>query len=393
MKEKAYCPSCGSFDINTFYEIKNVPAHSVLLLRTKEKALQYSKRDVKLGFCRQCGFIFNTVFDPSVHEYSPGYEATQSFSETFSAFHQKLAAELVERYGLRNKTIIEIGCGNGEFLTLLCDLGDNKGIGFDPAFREEQKQSSPGDKTTFIKDFYSEKYSAYKADFICCKMTLEHIHDTANFISKTRHSIGDNYKAKVFFQLPEARRILRELAFWDIYYEHCSYFSRGSLGSLFRKCGFDVIDLWTEYEDQYLMITAKPGTGGEAAVLSQENDMDALKKEIDYFAENSPARINEWKQNITHMKSKGKRIVIWPSGSKSVAFLTTLGIRDEIEYAVDINPRRQGSYTAGTGQKIVSPDFLKDYRPDVVIVMNPVYKEEIKNILNEMDLEPELITV
>ena len=52
-------------------------------------------------------------------------------------------------------------------------------------------------------------------------------------------------------------------------------------------------------------------------------------------------------------------------------------IGDEIEYAVDINPGKQGSYLAGSGQEIVAPAFLADYRPDVVIVMNRIYEKEI----------------
>ena len=180
MKEKP-CPSCGSSNVSVFYELENVPAHSVLLLGTREKAIQCPKRDIRLGLCQECGFIFNVIFDPSVHEYFSGYEATQSFSPTFNAFHKELAANLVARYGLHNKTVIEIGCGNGEFLGLLSELGNNTGIGFDPSFQAQRAQNTEDKRVTFIKDFYSEKYADHKADFICCKMTLEHIHETADF--------------------------------------------------------------------------------------------------------------------------------------------------------------------------------------------------------------------
>ena len=32
---------------------------------------------------------------------------------------------------------------------------------------------------------------------------------------------------------------------------------------------------------------------------------------------------------------------------------------------------------ARTGVEIVTPSALRDYRPDIVIVMNPVYRKEI----------------
>ena len=77
-----------------------------------------------------------------------------------------------------------------------------------------------------------------------------------------------------------------------------------------------------------------------------------------------------------------------------MAFLTTLGIsRNEIEYAVDINPHKAGTYLAGTGQQVVAPRTLIEYRPDVVIVMNPIYCNEIQSSLSQMGLAPELLSV
>jgi len=66
-------------------------------------------------------------------------------------------------------------------------------------------------------------------------MTLEHIADTADFIKMVRGSLQDSPSTDVFFQVPDVLRVLEEEAFWDIYYEHCSYFSIGSLARLFRR--------------------------------------------------------------------------------------------------------------------------------------------------------------
>ena len=80
--------------------------------------------------------------------------------------------------------------------------------------------------------------------------------------------------------------------------------------------------------------------------------------------------------------------MLWGGGSKAVAFLTTLGIRGGIDYAVDINPRRNGTFIAGTGQQIVVPAFLEEYQPDVVIVMSPIYLPEITAQLESMGVHP-----
>ena len=62
----------------------------------------------------------------------------------------------------------------------------------------------------------------------------------------------------MFFEVPDVGRVLREQAFWDIYYEHCSYFSPGSLARVFRANRFDVIELAKEYDEQYVMIVVRP---------------------------------------------------------------------------------------------------------------------------------------
>ena len=88
-----------------------------------------------------------------------------------------------------------------------------------------------------------------------------------------------------------------------------------------------------------------------------------------------------------------RRAVIWGSGSKCVSFLTTLGIKDEIEYVVDVNPYRHGKFILGAGKKIMPPEFLKEYKPDVTIVMNPVYCNEIRRMLADMGVATDVISV
>ena len=387
------CPNCGDKGVNVFYQVKNVPVHSVLLFSSRDMAINYPKGDIELGFCKSCGFISNTVFDPSAHEYFSQYESSQAFSSTFNSFSKNLAELLIKRHNLWHRDIIEIGCGQGEFLKLLCKLGNNIGIGFDPAYNESRSSNGEYGDITFVKDFYSEKYKNFKADFICCKMTLEHIHNTTDFIRTVRRAIGNNNTA-VFFQIPEASRILDETAFWDIYYEHCSYFSPVSLAKLFQNNGFDVRDLWTGYDDQYLMIESVPGNGEICIDIDHDEQLYQLGKKVGDFTKNYPGKIEEWKNKLRDLSDKRLKTVVWGSSSKGVAFLTTLGFGcDQIEYVVDINPFRQGSFMAGTGQEIVSPEFLKHYKPDLVVVMNPIYNQEIENRLKDLGLSPEMISV
>jgi trans-aconitate methyltransferase len=385
------CPSCNSPDISIFYILKNVPVHSVLLMPSRQAALNYRRGDITLGLCHCCGFIANFSFEPGLLEYSSRCEETQACSQMFTAFHQRLANYLIDRFDLHNKDIIEIGCGKGEFLTLLCQLGDNRGVGFDPAYVKGRQQIAPTTQITFIEDFFSEKYSDYHADLICCKMTLEHIHQTSAFMRTLRDSIGDRHQTIVFFQVPEVLRILRQIAFWDIYYEHCSYFSRCSLTALCQQAGFDVIETWNDYEGQYLMAAAKPANG--RGPHETDDNIEQIKRYVDFFASNYNCRLETWKQYLDKIHRSKEKVVLWGSGSKAVAFLTTLNVRSQIKYVVDINPYRWGTFIAGSGQEIVPPEFLQRYKPDTVIVVNPIYQQEIRKSLTSMGLKASLTTL
>lgn len=381
------CPGCGAGRMYVFYEIFGVPAHSVLLFESRREAVEFPRGDIRLAWCAECGFIANLAYDPARKAYSGRCEETQGFSGTFNSFARTLAADIIERHGLRGKDIIEIGCGKGEFLRLLCEMGGNRGVGFDPAFVPERDTAqTPG--VSFITDFYSEKYSHYRGDLIVCKMTLEHIHDAGRFLGAVRRSIGAGDTA-LFIQVPDVTRILNGLAFWDIYYEHCSYFSPSSLRKVLATSGFSVTGIRTDYGGQYIIAEAVPAAPG--APLQAE--AESIHAPVTYFAENNSQLISLWKKKLAEMRSSGYRVALWGSGSKGVAFLTTLVVKDEIEYVVDINPYRQGTYMAGTGHEIVSPSFLKAYRPDAVIIMNPVYREEIERELAGLGVDAEIMTL
>jgi SAM-dependent methyltransferase len=391
--DQTLCPNCSQGHMQTFYEVRNIPVHSVLLMPTRERALNYPRRDLQLGFCTQCGFIGNTIFDSTVHEYSTSCEETQGFSPTFNAFARGLAKRWVEQYHLQGKSVLEIGCGKGEFLVLLVELGMAKGIGIDPAFVPERLNTPVASRLEFIQDLYSEKYSHLQADVICCRHTLEHIAPTGNFMRMIRHTIGNRPDTLVLFELPDAYRVLKEAAFWDIYYEHCSYFTTGSLARLFRQTGFDLLELDVEYDDQYIVIAGKPTVLPARPLLPGENDLVAVTEVVAQF----PARFSKlkdrWLDTINGLRGEGKKLIVWGGGSKAVSFLTTLGLKDQIDYVVDINPHKHGKFIPGTGHAVRSPDTLKEYQPDGIILMNPIYEQEVRAQLQHMGLHPQILPV
>lgn len=390
ISREGLCPVCASTDIAVFFEILQVPVHCNLLSPTRDEAIQVRRGDIRLGFCHDCGHISNAAFDPELMEYGQAYENSLHFSPRFQSYAEALAARLIEYYDLRGKDVVEIGCGKGEFLTLLCEIGDNHGIGFDPSYVPEAKGKATAERVTFIRDFYSESYAGYAADLICCRHVLEHLRDPTGFLTMLRRTIGNRLSTVVFFEVPNVLFTLRDLAIWDIIYEHCSYFSPGSLARAVASCGFDVGKLTQEFQRQFLCMDALPSEGMDST-YEQSDEVKQISSRIASFPDEYRSKAGTWRHKLEQIESKGQRSVVWGAGSKGVTFLNTLEIQDQVEYVVDINPRKQGMYIAGTGQRIVPPEFLRDYQPDIVIVMNPIYKNEISELTQSLGLATEFM--
>lgn len=383
------CPNCKNTDIEDFYTIKNAPVHSLVTIKDYEEAISIPRKDISLAFCNNCGFIFNSSFDTSLDYYTQGYEDQQGFSPTFVKFLTGVTQKFIDRYDIKNREVIEIGCGKGDFINLISELGNNKGIGIDPAWVPGRTKENPN--VRFIKEFYSEEHGDIQADAISCRHTLEHIHDTYGFMKTIRDSIKEGQKPVLFFEVPSIVRILKIQAFWDIFYEHCTYMSPGSLARLFRLNNFEVLDMYLEYDDQYLFIEAKPVDEKSEKNHYLEESVGELKALTEVFVEKINAQLGDWREKLLGYKEENKKVVIWGGGSKSVGFLTHFHDLGVIEHVVDINPHMQGNYIPGIGLQYVGPDFLKEYKPDVVIQMNSVYTEENRKTLNEMGLDPLLL--
>jgi len=395
MSTNDVCPSCGEKRMSVFYEVDNIPVHSCLMLKTREESIAFPRDDLKLGVCDRCGFVSNVIFDEKYYAYSSAYEDQQSFSPTFNKFARKLAEGIIQKYGLRGKSVVEIGCGKGDFLALVCELGGNDGVGIDPTCVKERIKSSVADRITVIADYYSEKYAEHVGDLIMCRHTLEHIYRTSDFMSIIRRSIEGRDETAIFFEIPDGLRVIRDMAFEDIYYEHCSYFSPGSAARLFRHTGYDVTGVGLEYDDQYLIVEALPDRQGATPTPEfpiEETPRD-MQRHVEGFSSSIEKTLDGWREDITRMHDEKCRPVIWGSGSKCVAFLTTIKMNEEIGHVVDINPHRHGKFMPGLGREIKSPEYLKEYDPGVVIVMNRIYTDEIRDKLAGMGLTPEIVAL
>lgn len=367
----------------------DLPVFCNVLFTSEEEARRTPRGDIRLEVCHNCGFIANAAFNRRLVEYNAQYENSLHFSQAFQSYAKELAEELVERHNLRGKRIVEIACGKGDFLRLLCKLGENTGVGFDPGYVPESETLDSA--VAILPEAYGEQQRGCKADFICCRHALEHLADPVAFLRVVRDNIGDHQRCAVFFEVPNVLFTLRDQGIWDILYEHSSYFWEGSLGRCFTEAGFAVESVRDAYEGQFLCIEARPARSSADSIFTTSVDLRALLQETVTFAKRFEEKLATWRDRLRKFAERGRRTVVWGSGSKGVTFLNMTKGAADIEYVVDINPRKQGTYVAGTGQQIVAPEFLREYKPNCVVVMNPIYWEEIHNMISALGIDAELL--
>jgi hypothetical protein len=383
------CCVCGATG-KVFFETKNVPVCCNVLWPTRAAALASPQADLRLAFCPSCGHVYNTVFDLARLAYNANYDNSLHFSPRFQEYARDLAADLVERYALHSKTIIEIGCGNAEFQSLLCRLGPNRGIGFDPSFIPNRVDLTSGKGIEIIAEEYSERYSDHSCDLLCSRHMLEHVPNPRTIVETVRSALEKTPRAAVYFEVPNVLFTLRQNGIWDLIYEHCSYFGPQSLHRLFANAGFQVHDVRETFAGQYLSLEATVLGGTE--YYPSPNEIERLAADISLFSANYTNLIADWSASFDQMRRRGQQAVVWGAGSKGTTFVNVLREHHEIQYVIDINPHKQGSYISGTGQKILAPEALLKIRPDFLILMNPIYLGEVQQMLDGFGLAPEILT-
>src|SRR5260221_8890397 len=382
MANQLVCPLCTSAKLITFLTRFAVPVHQHLLYKTQQEAIQAERGDLILSVCEECGFVFNRAFEEAKLNYSSRYENTQLSSPYFQNYVDELVQHIVEIDNVRDKDIIEIGCGKGDFLRALV-LEGNRGIGFDPSYIGPD--SSLDGQLQFKKHFFDETFSNMKADVIVCRHVIEHIGAPVNFLQTIAATIQNKAKVRIFFETPDITWILSHQVVWDLFYEHCSYFTPASLATLFEMKGFSVASVSHVFNGQYIWL--------EATNLRPKQPEKQLAKPTDKIVElahqysiSETQRLDFWRSTLHDLASVG-RVAVWGAGAKGVTFVNLIDpIQTLVSCVVDLNPAKQGGYMPGSGHPIIHYEHLVDYSIDSVVVLNPNYYAEVEAVIRTENL-------
>ena len=373
--------------------LEQLPVFCNALLPDRASALAAPRGDLELCYSPETGYLWNQAFNPELTAYNPSYENSLHYSPRFVSFATQLVDRLVARYELSGKRIVEIGCGEGNFLAQLCERG-NTGVGYDPSYDPTRLKVATSAAMRIEADYYPTE-QPIDADLVVCQHVLEHVADPASLLAGVRRSLVPTVERRtaVYFEVPDATYMVEQLAVWDLIYEHMSYFSAPTVRLLFESCGFDVTDIDRSFGDQYLYVEAVAGSAPASAAAPVDTaELTKLTELVATFGEHVKRLVAYWNTNLAALVQMGP-VALWGAGSKGVTFLNLIEAGREVTHVIDVNPNKTDLYVPGTGHCISGPDALIGAGVQTVLVMNPLYVSEVQSMLALRGLQPDVLSV
>ena len=381
MKKK--CPNCWKESIfQTLVFVKKSPLLNNVVYKTKTEALKSPVGSNQLVQCLFCNFVFNCIFKDELICYNEYYNSDRSYSKVYNTYVSELSVK-ISSHIKEAGTILEVGCGNGDFLYRICSEKPVFGVGIDNAYCGKYSNSR---KLMFFKKHVDFQDFSKPFSVILMRHVLEHIPQPFLFVKNAVESNSVAEGTRIWIEVPDLRWILKNKTFFDITYEHCNYFSKESLTYLLLSLGFEIKSVENIYDQQYLLAHAIYGGVKKPIQNSRYPSLGDAFKDL----------LNR-KTQISELITKNKNMCIWGGSGKGVLLLShlTQKIRNKIKCVIDINHDKQGKYLPYSGMRIHPPESLLAFQKVniPILIMNDIYQSEIEMKLRELKVQFKVYSV
>ena len=374
------CPGCGG-EARTAMVIEAQPV--VLNYRCSDPALARSvpRGDLDLVQCRRCGLVSNAVFKAELMPYDAGYENSQAHSPAFRRYLDTLIDTLVGRHAIRKARVLEIGCGKGAFLEALVARGDNRGDGYDTTWEDDGRPRDP--RLRFVRGRLTAAEVRERYEAIVCRHVVEHVPDVRGFLGELASIAAAAGDPIVMLETPALEWICAHDCFWDLFYEHCSYFPRPTLAWLCEQASFEIVAHDEGFDAQYQVIWLRRSRHSRRAGAPPAPVVDLAT---------AAAAMDRRRLALEHeLTAVATGWGIWGAGAKGVTLAHRMASPPRC--LIDTNPAKQGGYIPGLGTPIVSPQAPIADTLGAIVIVNPSYATEITIDLQARGFRGRIITL
>lgn len=354
------CRVCGhKFFEEPLLRYENMPRAAQFL--PDASALENDKGvDLEVCQCSGCGLV-QLSNDPV--PYYREVIRSAAFSEEMKDFRLKQFDSFLKKYSLKGKKIIEIGCGRGEYLSIIQQCGAEA---YGLEYSEESVAHCVKNGLKVSKGFvesntYKLNIAPFDAFFIL--NFLEHLPDPNSTIRGIYNNLTDGAVGLV--EVPNFDMILRNKLFSEFIGDHLFYFTKETLSATLRQNGFEIIKCIEVWHDYIISV-----------IVNKREKID-----ISHFYRYQTQLKNEVEEYICRFNDK--KVAIWGAGHQALAVISLMNLACKIKYVVDSAPFKQDKYTPATHVPIVSPDALDSDPVDAIIVMAASYSDEVARVIRQ----------
>ena len=372
------CPLCRSRQCVELIDRPDVPVLMNRFYPTRSAAQAAPCGHLRVVFCTGCGFAFNSRFDPALVVYDGQYENNQAGSAYFVQHLAEVRGRLLRMLGGANARVLEIGCGQGEMIESLAELGAGRieAIGCDTAWRPRQLR--PGLRIDSAKFDAAAMRETGAFDLVYSRHVIEHADDPVALLRAMASVLGGS--GCVCIETPALEWILANNQRQDFFYEHCNYFTAASLIEACRRAGLGAVRVEALFGGQYLWAEARVAVATRPA---KPPVISCPATDGDFFA--------RWRAWLIARSGPGA-VAVWGAGAKGVTFADETDPTAElIACLIDINPNKQGQFTPRSGHRVLDPSVASELGIDEIVVMNPNYHDEIAGMAASAGLHARLL--
>ncbi len=350
------CRVCNhKFNKQPLLKYKDMPGSAQFLpdenLLKKDKGIT-----LEIYQCPGCGLI--QLSNSPVPYYKEVIRATD-VSQEMKIFRRKQFKSFVKRFSLKNKKIIEIGCGHGEYLSIMQEFCANVyGLEFSSKSVKKCKENGLNVSKGFVQA-PSDKIKGAPFDAFFMLNFFEHLPNPNSTLTGIYNNLTED--AVGLIEVPNFDMIIKNKIFSEFIVDHLFYFTKDTLIMTLKLNGFEVIECNEIWHDYII-----------SAIIKKRLPLD-----ISHFYKIS----KKLKKEVALYIKQFKAIAVWGAGHQALTLISLLNLKKKIKYVIDSAPFKQGKYTAATHIPIVSPDTLRLKPVDSVLVMAASYSDEVVKII------------
>lgn len=313
----------------------------------------------------QCPFCGMVQLEGEPVPYFRDVIRAVGISPEMALFRRKQFSDWIEHFELSGKKILEVGCGCGEYMDIMCQLNVNvEGIEHSETAVDKALAKGHTVFRTFIDNVDTKiKGAPYGAFYVL--NFLEHIPTPVQFL----HGIVNNLSAEAFglVEVPNFDIVLHKKMYSEFIQDHLLYFTAETLSRLLEWCGFEVLSckpVWHEY-----ILSAE---------VRKRNGID-----ISGFHSQEKLLKNSVVSWLDKMQKEGLRVAVWGASHRTLANLSLWNVSNRLDCVVDSADFKQNKYTPATHLPVVAPAELNARSVGAVLIMADGYSEEIRQIMKE----------